>query len=809
VAKENIASHGESDQGARTTPFYGTSSSTTGVGLILGFTTVKQPPAELRKREQWVSWKYEKNPKDAEHLRKLPVAVDEDGRYHAISVTNPANYLSWQDARAQTERYMLDGVGFVFTPDDPYFGVDLDSCRDPDTGRVESWAVKIIRSFKGLCYVEVSPSGTGLKLWGRGKKPPGPNKWYPFPGDTDRAIEVYDTARYFAFTGQALDGYTAIGGSAQDALNALCDCAPPPEGTKRTSGTLSAPIGKPRNTKLSDDKILARIKKANPTRYNILFETGTKGDSELDSELACLCAEQVGNDPERIRELMYKSAIVREEKWERSGDNYLPPTIDKAIQHVAAAGGSATDDEQLHALNQTHALVRIGKDSFILETPPDGQSYALMTEHSFRLAFPGQLIDVWNTKKDEPKRMPLPIAWLQWEHRRSYRQLVFKPGSVELPADTYNIWRGWGVTPSPTGLCARFFAHLLHVVCKGNEQHYKWLLDWMADIVQYPQRKLGYAVALKGEMGTGKSLVGMALKPILGRHHIIADKSRQITGNFNAHLEPILLLQAEEAFWAGNHDAEGTLKNLVTGQYLPIERKGIDTVESPNFARVLVTSNADWVWPVEVGDRRLVAFELSDRYADAPAGTPRAARRLTYFARLYEELQHSTFAPHLLHLLLTRALDDAFLRQPPRTRALEEQAIHSMSPPEAWLRNLLLRGELPTGCVVDADGYAHVRVRRLYDSYVGSLAARQHRMTEEAFSLFVKKRLPATTADVEWEGEPRTIFSEREGRHGGHVQARARVILDPLAVYRTQYSRRGRAAPQTWPKPTRWSVRQG
>ena len=42
-------------------------------------------------------------------------------------------------------------------------GVDLDTCRDAETGDIAPWAQEIIDRF--MTYTEVSPSGTGAKLF--------------------------------------------------------------------------------------------------------------------------------------------------------------------------------------------------------------------------------------------------------------------------------------------------------------------------------------------------------------------------------------------------------------------------------------------------------------------------------------------------------------------------------------------------------------------------------------------------------------------------------------------------------------------
>src|SRR5690606_37395450 len=63
-----------------------------------------------------------------------------------------------------------DGIGYVFSADDGLIGIDLDDCVDPETRKIAAWAKEIIE-LVGPTYAEVSPSGTGVKLWVRGELP--------------------------------------------------------------------------------------------------------------------------------------------------------------------------------------------------------------------------------------------------------------------------------------------------------------------------------------------------------------------------------------------------------------------------------------------------------------------------------------------------------------------------------------------------------------------------------------------------------------------------------------------------------------
>ena len=89
------------------------------------------------------------------------------------------------------------GLGFILRDD--LIGVDLDGCRDIETGEIAEWATKIIDLLDS--YTEISPSGTGIRIFCKGQ--PQPKGSYRRKGD----IEIYDcnSPRYLTVTGWHLD----------------------------------------------------------------------------------------------------------------------------------------------------------------------------------------------------------------------------------------------------------------------------------------------------------------------------------------------------------------------------------------------------------------------------------------------------------------------------------------------------------------------------------------------------------------------------------------------------------------------------
>src|SRR5262249_49315725 len=147
-----------------------------------------------------------------------------------------------------------DGIGHVLTGEET--GVDLDDCRDPETGAIEPWAREIISDLDTYC--EVSPSGTGVKLWLPGPLPDGwSDHRKPF---ATGEVEVYDRGRYFAVTGQRVEGTPTTVNERPEALRRLL-AKVWPDGGKAGRRAAKSPTGGGA-IGLDDDELLAKARAA-------------------------------------------------------------------------------------------------------------------------------------------------------------------------------------------------------------------------------------------------------------------------------------------------------------------------------------------------------------------------------------------------------------------------------------------------------------------------------------------------------------------------------------------------------------------
>jgi len=270
--------------------------------------------------------------------------------------------------------------------------------------------------------------------------------------------------------------------------------------------------------------------------------------------------------------------------------------------------------------------------------------------------------------------------------RRQYEGLEFYPDPYNAPGSPQylNLWTGFDVRPAPNPdrkYYKTFHDHLLNNVCDGDEALFRWLFAFLAHIVQRPRERLGIALVLRGKRGAGKTKVGEVIGALFKRHWFLVDSARYVTGQFNAHMASCLMLQADEAVWAGDKAAEGRIKGLITAPRQFIEAKGVDPVSLENYVRLMLTSNEDWVVPAGKDERRFVVFDIN----------PRCAKNAAYFAEIDVEMAAGGLE-HLLGDLLAFNLDSVDLRNFPRTEALLEQKFNSLSSVDSWWLDRLMSG---------------------------------------------------------------------------------------------------------------------
>ena len=404
---------------------------------------------ELVATDQWICWRGEddqgkpwihgvsKNLRgDPDKPKKVPYRGNHKGHAKASS-TGPSTWTTFAEACQKTiTEETFTGVGFVLTDDDPYAGGDLDACRDPKTGKIDTWAQEIIDQLD--TYTEVSPSGTGLRMIMHGKMPKGHrNKW--------AKIEFYSNKRYLTITGNHLEGSRESIEDRQDILAFLTTKPKAKLKDKKNPDAVESVQVSDEDLQKVIDEIAVVVEpdaEAPALKLRVLFEnappvkatyTHTRKEplwspSEWDLALASYCANALWDNSEITRTLI---AHRRENGYElKLRADYYARTIvrarssmdqDDAMQAVLNSTKETAPEELMAGIN--HALFPDDDDCKIIEIIKfEGSEYVwrIRTTRG-TVKGPGKMM------------MQYPL----------FSEAMLNATSIVIPRMSKDTWHGW------------------------------------------------------------------------------------------------------------------------------------------------------------------------------------------------------------------------------------------------------------------------------------------------------------------------------------------------------------------------------
>lgn len=401
----------------------------------------------------------------------------------------------------------------------------------------------------------------------------------------------------------------------------------------------------------------------------------------------------------------------------------FPPVVDEF---------HADHQHPIAELNKNYAFVFAGGHANVLWETTDAQgqfAFHLMNKNAFQDMLAARKFVVGN------RTIPLTQAWLESPLRRTYDGIVFEPG-IDAGSRWYNMWRGFVCEPAAHGehpMVERWKEHLLENVCRGDQELATWLTSWFAHLIQKPFEKILVAVVFKGSKGVGKNACIERICKLLGTHALVTSRRRYLVSNFTLHLQKSLLFVLDEAFWSGDKEAEGVVKDLITGSTHIIEPKGKESYTVRNLTRVAVIGNEDWLVPASVDERRWAVFTVGDK----------RKQDKKYFEEMRIGLDDQGGNAHLLRYLLDYNIT-IDLNQAPQTQGLIEQKHASLEPAQQWWLDCLMQGDIVGGDFA-GEWPEKIPTNRMRDSFERAAKKRQIRSRlpeERGFGRILKEIAP-------------------------------------------------------------------
>ena len=286
-------------------------------------------PRELKGFPNFVLWRLENKrdktgkvdiDKQTRKPKKTKIPYQVNGK--RADSTEPNTWAAFELVKETflNSKGKYNGIGFVFTEEAGYTGIDWDKVIDPDTGLWNKEARQEVLNTGS--YAEISQSGTGAHAIVKGK----------IPGERRRKgnIEMYCNERFFVVTGSHIEGTPREITENQEALNRLYE--------KRFGEEKQATNQKPLNLRspdLTDEEVLQHCRtSANKEKFTKLYDKGDcseyeKDDSRADLALCGLLAFYT-QKREQIDRLFSGSKLYRD-KWDRT--DYKERTINEVLSN--------------------------------------------------------------------------------------------------------------------------------------------------------------------------------------------------------------------------------------------------------------------------------------------------------------------------------------------------------------------------------------------------------------------------------------------------------------------------------------------
>ena len=293
-------------------------------------------PEELKTLRRWVCYKVEER-----NGQKTKVPVNAISGSYAKS-NDAATWTKFNIALTGCEKYGCAGIGFMLG--DGIFGIDLDNHPDKDGNitpkdEFDALANEFIQGLNS--YSELSMSGLGIHIICAGKLPEGRRR----KGN----VEMYDSGRFFAFTGNAINN-VPIANREQEVIPLWKKYVDDSEekkqyinnNQKNTYSFDRYDTDFRQRVYLTDGEVIKKIMNSNnATLFTKLYFDGDMSDygddhSSADMGLASILAFWCDRDSQQMDRIFRTSALMRP-KWDemRGRDTYGNITIENAIRGCA------------------------------------------------------------------------------------------------------------------------------------------------------------------------------------------------------------------------------------------------------------------------------------------------------------------------------------------------------------------------------------------------------------------------------------------------------------------------------------------
>ena len=253
------------------------------------------------------------------------------------------------------------------------------------------------------------------------------------------------------------------------------------------------------------------------------------------------------------------------------------------------------------------------------------------------------------------KGLIIPSWFYNWEkdkNMKTYYNYNYYPNDLLTPKNCKNLWKPFPILKVPLNIKASTEKITDFIDTLLGEDCAKYVLNWLAHVVQRPERKTEVCILLYGSQGCGKSTIGeYILRKIIGFDKMhVTSKTDKIFGRF-VNTQGKLLAVLNEASGKDTFNICDVLKDAITCSMTEQEKKGIDAVSVIDYTNYIFTTNNINSVKIPEDDRRFMPIEINEELKN----------NKSYFKELYADLDNDVIMRKFYDELMKRDLSNVNL----------------------------------------------------------------------------------------------------------------------------------------------------
>jgi len=316
--------------------------------------------------------------------------------------------------------------------------------------------------------------------------------------------------------------------------------------------------------------------------------------------------------------------------------------------------------------------------------------------------------------------------WLKDKERRTYKTISWTPSLKNIDETAYNYFKGFPATlisdyneEKEQQYIKPFLHHIMHL-CGDDDQALKYVVNYIAHLIQKPCERPDTFIIMASEEGTGKDRLIDIIEKIIGKDLCMRESNmNHITGNFNDGLEHKLLLQMNEIDGKDGHGFSNAIKDLITRDTHNINKKYGKKKNERNYLRGFAFFNGLNSMKVQSGSRRFMVCKSNDP-------KPKA-----YYDKLSKLINNNEAINYIYTYLFTYDISKWSSRKIPKTDYFNALASRNTDPIYNFIHDILKNPNDYNIKVKKEFGYIGQNAFKLkYEAY----------MNENDYKLFMNKK---------------------------------------------------------------------